>query len=321
MLNSLRDYFLGPRGVAYTAFLLVGIFLLSWFLPQVLRTTSGTPNPIHSQMVAIGTSLFIVGLVEVLSKLLATWRAGRDLPLFREFFGSGAVSEHGYPTVFLQAELPSWPADNDRKPAANLRLSDPPDEAGTTLPKGIGHVIVFEDLEAVLDIDRLFRKFSGKLDMRLDTFRRNPLPDGGCLAIGLGYNNVTLRLMHLSNGLFDVIYDGNSDDFVLGRRTDPDCVRASLESCDDYALIARIVLGNAATPTPYIVCAGHTAGATVVACKYLARSWKELAERYRTETRNSPKGLREYSMGALLCYRHRTIEKPKVEAVRFKPIE
>ena len=305
MLKTLLSYFLGPKGLAYTVFLALGMAGLCTLVPVVLANLGHTPDPRVSLGISVSTTCLVIGLVELATRIIQTLREGRDLPLFKQFFGEDVCRNDGVPTVFLQAELPPFPETSDMSPANNIVLTDPPIEAGNTKPKGIGHIIVFEDLEAVLAIDREFRKFGAQLQMVIDTFKSKPLPENGCIAIGLGYNNVTLRLMKLCPDLFEVTYDEVSDDFRLGNGDTGDG-----EPCDDYALIARVLLGSSRQAIPYIICAGHTAGATIVACEFLARNWRQLAYLYKQKV--NPRRLNECNMAVILRFENKAKETPRL---------
>jgi len=291
--------------VAYTVFLLLG----SIGFATAILIVAAHPQRSLDPRIILGINLFttclVLGIVEIISKTAETLREKRELPLFKSFFGKAAFTNEGLPTVFLQAELPPITEHRKIKDISNLVLSEPPLKSGKTRPKGIGHIIPFEDLEAVLAIDREFRKYEGKIRMVLDVFRSKPLPEEGCLSIGLGYNNVTIKLAELCPGLFEVIYDDESDDLCLGNGD-----KGTEEECDDYALIARVLLGSSRRPVPYIICAGHTARATVVACEFLAKNWTQLADLYRQG--ESPRRLNECSMAVILRYNETARETPQL---------
>ncbi|MGA2687983.1 MAG: hypothetical protein ABSE85_07935 [Candidatus Korobacteraceae bacterium] len=261
----------------------------------------------------------------------------KERELFKAFFGEGALDTQGYKVVFLSAETPPWPVGVNRI-ANQLKLCNPPEESAPespegrvqTLPKGIFHIIPFEDLDGVLKIDREFAKYGGKLKMEYDNYREDitaDLPEKGCLSVGLGYNNVTTRLMKLSDYLFEVTYkDNDSDDFRLRRHyykdrpSGPhDYETITARKNEEYALIARVLVpkGGAEKPVPYIVCAGHTAKATVVACKYLATDWRTIAEKFQ-EKGNLPDCVHEYNMGVVLRYTMGAKEAPRLDEPQFE---
>src|ERR1700730_12692900 len=140
MLKTLRLYFLGAKGLAYTVFLALGTAGLSTLLPIVLANPSRTPDPRVSLGISVSTTCLIIGLVELATRIIEIIREGRDFPLFKQFFGHEVFREEGVPTVFLQAELPPFPGNSDMSPANNIIVTDPPTEAGNTKPKGISHI-------------------------------------------------------------------------------------------------------------------------------------------------------------------------------------
>ncbi|MGA2902725.1 MAG: hypothetical protein ABSD98_02760 [Candidatus Korobacteraceae bacterium] len=257
----------------------------------------------------------------------------KERELFERFFGPRASpKKDGYPAVFLRAKTPRWSDEKttpnkpdgtkfdcktlneiaERERPNNVELPNRPPESKGTFPKGLFHIVPFEDLEAVRIIDRLFSKYGTNLYMMLDPFDTNitkePLKEG-CLSIGLGYNNVTTTLMKKSH-LFEISYPNGSDDFCLRKFDDPnqpdgrsELIEIPKSSDWDYALFARVLLeaGRGNRPIPYIVCAGRTAGATVVTCTYLANHWEEIAEKFRTAG-NFPDSLDQYHMATVFRY-------------------
>lgn len=317
LLNDLKEYFFGPRGFAYTIFLMIGFVLLSLSLPNIIQanqeqvaypieTKDGCPptvikipqqtNPKYALALSVGTSLLILGLVEIGAKTLEILRKNRDLPLFTKFFGRNVFD--GYKAIFLNARLPEFPQTSvaNTSNLNNIKLVNPPKAANGTFPKGIDRIIPFEDIAAVLEIDRLLRSFGATLEICLDDYtREKPLPENGCLSIGLGYNNVTTRLSEISERLFTITYDHESDDFILGTTLKP--ILDPTKDTNNYALLARVLVPKGETEyVTHIICAGHTAPDTVVACRYLAKNWKDLAHLYTTDKHK----FNEWSMGVIL---------------------
>lgn len=269
--------------------------------------------------------------VRLCEKLRGIVSCPPDQRLFLEFFGAGACHSDGFETVFLNAKLPPfcanqehWEEEQERhREGDNILLEMPPPGSENTWPKGIDHIVPFEDLEAVLEIDREFRKYGAKLTLTRDRYRLpdktkeqdSLLPARGCIAIGLGYNNVTCRLQ--AKKLYQIRYhavtpgsprgeDDGSEDVVIGNQIGP------RRGFDDYALLARVLCaGKPESPVSHIVCAGHTTPATAHACRFLASSWKQLAELYARGNRS----LNRESMAVFLRLRHQTREpvlgKPK----------
>ncbi|MGL6075122.1 MAG: hypothetical protein ACRC8S_13260 [Fimbriiglobus sp.] len=300
-LIPLRDYFHSPKGAANTVFLLGGGIALWCLIPQAIHDESPKPDPRINLYIGIATTCLIVGLVEVLQEVLKIFREDRDLPRFHEFFGSEVTRSEGLPVVFLGAEPP-----RDETGAVTLKITHPPARAGKTKPKGCKNLAIFEDLQAALAIEREFRKHRSKIQLQLDIYHsaETELPPTGCISVGLGYNNVTARLAEHCPDLFVITYDDKSDDFYLG----VDKQHGNDVQCEDYALIARVVLGSAKRPVPYIICAGHSAEATFVAGEYIAKHWRLLAQLYKHS--DNPKRLNESNMAVILRYNKDAVGKP-----------
>jgi hypothetical protein len=218
-----------------------------------------------------------VGLVECIITLYEELGQQRDLEDFRKFFGDGAIN-HSYKAVFPSAKV-----------SGDLEYPHGEATAVRARPKCIRHVIAYEEVDAIGEMDRLFRHFGKGLDIGLDEYGREgkDLPEIGCLCIGLGFNNVTTALSRESNYLFKLRYgqvlnaDSErfglpagtiTDDFIIdsgGAEVHP---RELVKDHEDYALIARILHAG----RPYLICAGHTADGTAAALKYVARFWPRL---------------------------------------------
>lgn len=303
MIALLRRYLSNPRGAPFAVLFAVGtVGLIISFAWWGHANSKSPAESVLGLVLNISATFFVVGLVEVVTQSVQIRREGPARPLFKEFFGHASFSDGGLPTIFMNAGLTQSPGSPPHARIADIVLYDPPDAAGLTRPKGIRHIIAFEDLEGVLLIDREFQRYGAKLRIELDNYKSMPLPEDGCLAIGLGYNNVTLRLMEACPELYKVTYDEVTDDFHLCNRD-----WGASQACDDYALIARVLVSpsSARKPTPYIVCAGHTADATAWACKYVARNWLILARLYDKKRR-----LNECSMAVILRFNARKEETP-----------
>jgi hypothetical protein len=200
---------------------------------------------------------------------------------FLSFFGRSSLTAP-YSAVFLDAQLPRI----DGSDLCVMQLGKPPKDVLThdpvPRPKGIHQIVPYKELEVILRLDRLFREFGGAVEIRLDDFHEggSDLPSTGCLAIGLGFNNATLELSRVS-GLYQVLYENGTDDFcILPSSGEP--VRPAVRTGEEYALLARVLMlrGNG-KPTPYLVCAGHTATGTVASCHYVADRWPEIWEQHQ----------------------------------------
>jgi len=354
MGRNLREYFSTPKGRAYLAlfgfgilFLILGVLAAAFTAAPTTAAAAKTApiDPVHNRglrallilmlgspqvpaiLISIGGSLVVLSAVEIIFKVGEIYRA--DLSLFKDFFGTAALSTDGYLAVFLEAETAEWLEEKDKadQPKTdaglnNVRIPHPPRNAIGTWPKGIKHIIAFEDLDAVIRIDVEFRKFGGKLHVIVDEYSdhvRTRLPKG-CLSIGLGYNNVTSRLADLSKGLFEIGYTKTQypSDYVGWKENDAAPYKEfQPNDGDDYALIARVLNCKEQPPAPCIICAGHTATGTVVASEYLADHWDVLANLYLNQ-HPRPKKFEEHNMAVLLLYKkNEPNDVPRVGPTRF----
>ena len=228
---------------------------------------------------------------------------------FLSFFGRDSLAT-SYKAVFLDAQLPrvqecsrhfrdfasasltplqaellnkvDLPSDANDPDLCLLKLGNQPRKSSGTLPKGIREIVPWQELEVVMEIDRVFQEFGGKLKIVLDRFHRGGevWPENGGLALGLGFNNLTVELGDFSR-TYQVLFSDRTDDFITfaanGRRILP-----SPDPGYEYALLARILVDRGrGEPTPYLVCAGHTADGTQAACHYLATKWQQLLDENR----------------------------------------
>jgi hypothetical protein len=211
---------------------------------------------------------------------------------FRRFFGLQNASNRPFRVIFFDAELPGGGERRD------IKLNNRPRECDVyenPLPKGITHVVPFEEVVAILSIDGLFRKFDRPVEICLDEYRDKDLPPESGLAIGLGFNNVTVKLGKLAQELFKVTYDDRTDDFTIQGKHP----RTMFEEDYEYALIARVLVSEAGVPpVPYLVCGGHTAYGTTAACNFLAANWKEIMQTYEEQG----KDIARHNMAAVLIH-------------------
>jgi hypothetical protein len=148
------------------------------------------------------------------------------------------------------------------------------------LPKGIHEIIPWRELEAVWEIDGVFQRLGSRMLLWPDRFQKGEWPSEGCLSIGLGFNRLTVRLGDVT-GAYRVDYGDLTDDFCIfddhGEVVDPRRGNGL-----EYALLARVLLDSGSDePTPYLVCAGHTADGTAAACRYLGKRWRKLLQDHR----------------------------------------
>jgi hypothetical protein len=204
-------------------------------------------------------------------------------------------------------------------------------------PKGIRQVFPFRELELVLLLEKLFRQNGGSVILRKDDYSDDPekviWPRTGLLSLGLGFNNLTISLG--KPDLFKVHYDERigphrTDDFIVFKEEykynpkdeiaeiDSEKIiefKSLLKNSEQYALFARVLRETAVghEPTPYLVCAGHTADGTAAACHFLVKNWKELVDKQRDK-------LTDQSMVVVIAHPtgKRTDEQRAVRTV-FKP--
>lgn len=312
-LRQLQKHFFSFKGALYSVLLLIGVLalLLAGILIWRARSLQAFQDQLISMLISIGASLIVVFLVEFCRKFVEA----PDLDLFKEFFGDAAVDDSGYPTIFSRFRAPDWGDPRDQSNLNNLKVPDPPADGKGTFPKGIGHLIPFEDLSGVLEIDAQFRKHGGRLSPEVDRYKTGPLPTVGCISIGLGYNNVTFRLGEKSNELFHVQYDKETgSDYLLLRNNSGLCAAPASEKKDeDYGLIARVLVRKGKTAVPYIVCAGHTASGTVGASEYLAENWDRLARLYE----QNDKRLDGHNLAVLVWITQHTGDFQRCDEPRF----
>ena len=224
---------------------------------------------------------------------------------FLSFFGSGSLKGK-HKAVFFDAQLPRLdkfcsslrnfdtgllePQDTeflkrieellqcyDNAELRMVEVAHAPRGALHALPKGIRAIVPWQELEVVLEIDRVFQEFGGKLEIAPDRYHRGGerWPEEGCLSLGLGFNNLTVEIGEATQA-YKVFYNDHTDDFHTYTE-DGSIVRPKPDPGFEYALFARVLLDlGGEEPTPYVVCAGHTADGTSAACHYLATKWQQI---------------------------------------------
>jgi hypothetical protein len=206
-----------------------------------------------------------VGLIEFLIIIFEEINQQKDRDNFVTFFGRGALTPD-YRAVFSKLEL---------ERAGKLKYVHTRADEKKAQPKGLIHVVAFEELTSLAEIDREFKRFGRGLDVELDCYdeKTSTLPRAGALSIGLGFNNLTTALSEECNGLFEIRYeapDGVEPVLGLADSTDHVTIRDGTNDIDprnlvgnrhDYALIARVIYRS----VPFVICAGHTARGTAAA--------------------------------------------------------
>jgi hypothetical protein len=272
---------------------------------------------------------------EVLKRAFETWwrdfipelEAAAWHDDFDSFFGPMGPDGQ-YPAVFLNASLETLehsetdPCEEQRggdSEVCAVRVWKWPAGAENARPKGIRQIVPYQELEVMLMLDREFRKYSRRVEIRLDDFHPGeyrPLPPYSCLSVGLGFNNLTVRL-GAESGVYTVQHDQpvkgkkhTTDYFTImnyGTKNSPIEENhrkvidpgAEVESDEEWALIARVLVCETdhTAPVPVLVCAGHTADGTMEACRYVAQRW-------RTDIWNPHREvLQDHHMALILAHR------------------
>jgi len=261
----------------------------------------GTILPGHNVLMSLSVSILAVGFLDFLARFLEFLGQQNELDGFLGVFGTEAVNGK-YKVVFFDGELP-LKVGSDTIVQVVLPHCPPEARKCGALPKGLRHIVPFEELDVVLKLDRLFRRFGDGVEICLDRYYESgeDLPRDGCLSIGLGFNNLTTsRLPAASDFLYRVSYPDGTDDFRIYGENLAEIDPHSLVDADhEYALLARVLVpSGAAKPIPYLVCAGHTADGTAAACNFLVNNWKEILKHYL----ENGKALDHHHMAAVLTH-------------------
>jgi hypothetical protein len=298
-----RQWLLSARG---RVFLTAGAIGLVGLIVGAIMALRGWDRFAEIWLEIFAAPLILAG-VEILIRWLGFRFESRERREFGRFFGR-EVAVHGARAVFPTAQ----PSIDDQG-FCNLVYPKPPRAAldAAARAKGIKHVVPVEDLQAVRALAALFQKMHVPLEMMLDqhyddtleVFQREAL-----IGIGLGFNHVTAKLAASCPDLFQVAFDGGTDDFRF---------RGQCHGfpADDYdcALVARVVQPGGGPPR--FACAGRTAEGTAAAGIYLARHWKKLLREYKRARRRPSRD----SMAVLLRFRLTVPEDAEVKELAFKP--
>jgi hypothetical protein len=235
---------------------------------------------------------------------------------FRALFGPRRpLDEPGepapYAAVFTKAKLPPLYDDHNNPTEYGYLVFEYPPKGDDghpipAFPKGIGNLVPYEELAPVLQLDREFRKFGRKIELDLHRADYSELPKDGCLAMGLGFNNLTVRLGEEISKLYRVRHDEKTE-ALFGEEYERDyrirekiqernVLHDTIELCpneawhpvtnyvsdlereQEWALLARVLSEKkeGADRVPYFVAAGHTAVGTAAAGYFLANHWRKL---------------------------------------------
>ena len=265
------DFFRSAR-----AFLIVrALGLLGLCLPGRLLDQL-RPN-LQNVWIEVCAALLIVGLSEILIRVVEAWTEAQNVRDFRRFFGHRSFER-------AVAVFPSAKPPIDEHGFCDLRYPyAPPATKDNARAKGIEHVVPFEDLKAVVALSETFQQVGAELHMRLDNkynLDYQPLPDRTIIGIGLGFNHVTAKLSEAHRELFTLTFDTGTDDFRINGKT-----HGYPCNGDDCGLVVRIVPRHA-DGVFHFVCAGRTAAGTEAAGLFLARNWKDLLRLYDDSGQN-----------------------------------
>jgi len=267
-----------------------------------------------SLSISVLTTVLLVGLIELLAVFIEKLATDGKRKHFARFFGNGSLEEKGVTAFFLTARPdknnPDWiecPEMPEKAKAKNAKV------------QGVNHVVPFEEVKAVLDIQRLFDSMGARLEIDLDcNLPPKDLPDYSVLAIGLGFNSATFRIQEWSKSLFEVIYEYDqsleaiTDDFKVNE------IKHGVVNKDskyDYALFARVFKED----IPHFICAGRTANGTEAACKFLARKWDTLANQYEFDAGKGKHNILKQSMVVVLRHHVSNLDDCKIERLAFAP--
>ncbi|WP_027360728.1 hypothetical protein [Desulforegula conservatrix] len=208
----------------------------------------------------------------------------RDIDKFEEFFGKSGFNEKGMPAIMIKIN-----------PTTKMEyyIAGKPQEAKDAEPKNISGLIPIDEIEGTLALQELFVSFGAGIEVMATQDDMNSIEklkelfEKGIFAIGLGFNQMTKAIEAMSGKFFEIDYvdfnDGNrtfkSDTYKIHYplRREKSFPNPDYSDDSEHALIARILYPiNKDKYVPSFVCAGLTAQATTLSCKYLKDHWKSL---------------------------------------------
>lgn len=308
--NAFSAYYATPVGKANSALILVTLtatIAIRWLGPR-----AGNASSALSDVLAVSLSLLAMGSGALALKIGEEIWQQRHMDRFRAFFGDHAV-ENRYHIYFSSfTSIGGLKSDHEEATERNAR------------PKGVANVIPYEEVAGIAELEAVFRRYGGALEICLDRHARrgaHDFPHVGCLAVGLGFNTVTTSLSRYSGHLFEISYgtfswdDADRSSVPSGNETTDELTingeRVQPDRLKDYALIARIVHNG----QPYIVCAGRSAKGTAAALKYLTTRWLDLLGAYKK------KDPMRFHMVAKLSHERDHLEPGEITPPVFKRVE
>jgi hypothetical protein len=268
---------------------------------------------LKSLSISILTSILLVGLIELLAMVIENLATAEERMRFVRFFGKGSLDGEGMKAIFFTA-VPSKDSHDW------VDCPNKPPEAKNAKVQGVNHVVPFEELKAVLEIQRLFDSMGAKFQIDLDiNLPSNTLPSHGVLAIGLGFNYATYLIQECCKPLFEVFYETDEN---LGAITDDfmvDEVKHEVVKEDsnyDYALFARVFKEEGSL---HLICAGRTANGTEAACRFLAKNWTILASQYENDAGKGKHNIGEQSMAVVLRHHVKNLDNCSIQRLAFSP--
>lgn len=330
-----------PRRASQLVFIIVGaiglISIISFWDPSssdsilVLRSQNGRLDEnatrravkayqneqkqglLKSLSISVLTSVLLVGLIELLSVVIENLATADERKRFVRFFGKGSLDGVGMKAIFFTAV----PSQNNHD---WVDCPNKPPKAKNAKVQGVNHVVPFEELKAVLEIQKLFDSMGAKFQIDLDiNLPLNNLPSHSVLAIGLGFNYATYLIQECCKPLFEVFYE---TDEILGAVTDDfmvDKVKHEVVKEDsnyDYALFARVFKEEGSL---HLICAGRTANGTEAACKFLAKNWAILASQYENDAGKGKHNIGEHSMAVVLRHHVKNLDNCSIQRLAFSP--
>lgn len=307
--RAFRSYHATPSGKANRV-ILVFALIVTIFLLWLFIRGGWSSSPTLNVLLAVAATCLAGSFFNLVIQVLQEMSQDDAREQFVDFFGREAA-ESQYQVFF-----------STLKPHGKLVSENPRAKEENAYPKGVEHVISYEEVAGIAELDSIFRNFGGSLDICLDTHirkRADDFPDVSCLSIGLGFSIVTAALSEYSGNSFRIGYgnplacdldeslqqDDITDELIIdGEKIEP-------EGLSDFALIARILHDK----RPYLVCAGRSAKGTAAALKYLARHWPVLFDEYKAKN----KGLMSHHLVVKISHHRLGLEpddkKPEVKLV------
>jgi hypothetical protein len=269
---------------------------------------------LKSLSISVLTSVLLVGLIELLAVVIENLATADERKRFVRFFGKGTLDGEGMKAIFFTAV-------SSKNNYDWVDCPNKPPKAQNAKVQGVNHVVPFEELKAVLEVQRLFDSMGAKFQIDLDSniHNCNALPSHSVLAIGLGFNYATYLIQECCRPLFEVFYTTDENlgaetvDFMVDK-VEHEVVKK--DSDYDYALFARVFKKEGGL---HLICAGRTANGTEAACKFLAKNWAILASQYENDAGKGKHNIDEQSMAVVLRHHVNNLDNCSIQRHAFAP--